>query len=60
MTDENKPANRNRESRQEAWLRLRGMLKDVFAEEGGGEAYLRKEREGFYKRDDDESGSDHD
>jgi hypothetical protein len=30
------------------WLQLRGALKDVFAELGGGEAYLRAERENFY------------
>lgn len=30
--------------RQDAWNRLRGALKDVFAEYGGGEAYLRAER----------------
>jgi hypothetical protein len=30
------------------WLRLRGALKDIFAELGGGEAYLRAEREKFY------------
>jgi len=30
------------------WLRLRGALKDVFANLGGGEAYLRAERENFY------------
>jgi hypothetical protein len=29
------------------WLRLRGALKDVFAELGGGEAYLRAERNDF-------------
>ncbi len=34
---------------QEAWLRLRGAGKDVFAELGGGEAYIRKEREDFDK-----------
>lgn len=32
----------------EAWLRLRGALKDVFANMGGGDAYLRAERENFY------------
>ena len=32
---------------QEPWERLRGALKDVFAEFGGGEAYLRGEREAF-------------
>ena len=30
------------------WTRLRGALKDVFAELGGGEKYLREEREQFY------------
>lgn len=35
--------------RQEAWLRLRGALKDIYAEYGGGEAYLRQERESFNK-----------
>ena len=34
--------------RQEAWNRLRGALKDVFAELGGGENYLRDERANFY------------
>src|ERR1700719_4655149 len=28
--------------RQEAWNRLRGSMKDIFAELGGGENYLRK------------------
>lgn len=32
---------------EEAWSRLGGMLKDVFRELGGGEAYLRAERENF-------------
>lgn len=32
----------------DAWSRLRGALKDVFAELGGGEAYLRAERSDFY------------
>jgi len=32
----------------DAWSRLRGALKDVFAELGGGEAYLRGERSNFY------------
>jgi hypothetical protein len=30
------------------WLQLRGALKDLFAELGGGEAYLRGERNTFY------------
>lgn len=32
------------QSRQEAWEKLHGALKDVFAAYGGGEAYLRAER----------------
>lgn len=31
----------------DAWTRLRGALKDVFSELGGGEAYLRAERKEF-------------
>ena len=31
------------------WLRLRGALKDVFAELGGAENYLRKERDQFHR-----------
>jgi len=34
--------------RHDAWNRLRGALKDVFAELGGGENYLRNERANFY------------
>ncbi|HUA15599.1 MAG TPA: hypothetical protein VMG31_09885 [Verrucomicrobiae bacterium] len=44
---------RTPQSRQAAWEKLRGALKDVFAEYGGGEAYLRIERASF--RDADES-----
>jgi hypothetical protein len=33
--------------RPDAWNRLRGALKDIFAELGGGENYLRKERDQF-------------
>lgn len=32
----------------DSWARLRGALKDIFAELGGGDNYLRKEREQFY------------
>lgn len=32
----------------DAWADLRGSLRRVFAELGGGEAYLRGEREDFY------------
>ncbi len=38
------------------WKRLRGALKDVFADLGGGEAYLRAERSGFYKPDSQKVG----
>jgi len=34
-------------AQQEAWQQLRGALKDVYAEFGGGEAYLRAERKAF-------------
>ena len=33
---------------EDSWTRLRGALKGVFAELGGGEAYLRNERSDFY------------
>jgi hypothetical protein len=32
----------------DSWKQLRGMMKDIFAELGGGEAYLRAERGAFY------------
>ncbi len=50
--DDSAKAKRDRDEANkshEAWLRLRGALKDVYAEYGGGEAYLRKEREAFEK-----------
>jgi len=31
----------------DAWAQLRGSLKGIFAELGGGEAHLRAERNGF-------------
>ncbi len=34
--------------REDPWTHLRGALKDVFAELGGGEAYLQAERANFY------------
>lgn len=34
--------------KDDPWARLRGALKDVFAELGGGEHYLRAERDNFY------------
>jgi len=33
---------------EDSWTRLRGALKDVFTELGGGEAYIRNERSDFY------------
>jgi hypothetical protein len=33
---------------EDAWSKLRGALKDVFEELGGGEAYLRAERSNFH------------
>lgn len=30
------------------WMKLRGALKDIFAELGGGEKYLREERSNFF------------
>jgi hypothetical protein len=38
---------------EDSWTRLRGALKGVFAEMGGGEAYLRAERTNFYPPKDD-------
>jgi hypothetical protein len=37
-----------KDPKDDPWARLRGALKDVFAELGGGEPYLRAERENFY------------
>jgi hypothetical protein len=34
--------------KDDPWMRLRGALKEVFAELGGGENYLRSERENFF------------
>lgn len=38
-------------SGEDSWLKLRGALKDVFAELGGGESYLRLQRDNFYDAD---------
>lgn len=38
----------SKEEDQDPWTRLRGSLKDIFAELGGGEAYLRAQRNNFY------------
>jgi len=34
--------------KEDPWTQLRGALKNVFRELGGGEAYLRNERDNFY------------
>jgi hypothetical protein len=39
------------ETPRDSWKRLRGVLKDVLAEYGGGDAYLRAERSKFESRD---------
>jgi len=36
------------QSNSDPWTELRGSLKNIFAGLGGGEAYLRGERENFY------------
>ena len=41
-------SNRSTPEHDDSWKQLRGTLKDVFAELGGGEAYLRAERGAFY------------
>ncbi|MGH9530588.1 MAG: hypothetical protein ACRD2S_11805 [Terriglobales bacterium] len=38
--------------KEDPWIRLRGAMKDIFAELGGGEKYLRGERESFYSSKD--------
>ena len=38
----------------DAWTLLRGALKDVFSELGGGEAYLRSERRDFHPQGEDD------
>ena len=35
----------------DTWSLLRGALKDIFAELGGGEAYLQTERAEFHNRE---------
>lgn len=39
---------KSKDERMKAWLKLRGVAKDIFASYGGGEAYLRQERANFY------------
>lgn len=38
---------------EDSWARLRGAMKDILEEYGGGEAYLRAERSNFYGREED-------
>ena len=47
MSGEKENMDSERDIRQQAWSRLREALRDVYAEYGGGEAYLRKERQEF-------------
>jgi len=51
MLNKNESDQTEQSSQLDAFLRLRGLLKDVYAEYGGGEAYLRKERDSFYAPD---------
>jgi hypothetical protein len=44
----NKTGKTSSQSAGEPFLRLRGIAKDVFRSLGGGEAFIRKEREQFY------------
>ena len=46
MQDTDRIRERDKET-EDPWSRLRGILKDVFAELGGGEAYLRAEHSNF-------------
>ena len=39
---------------EDPWTRLRGSLKDIFRELGGGEAYLKAQRDNFYGQEDEE------
>jgi len=41
-------------SAEDSWKRLRGLLKEIFSEPGGGEAYLRAERSHIYERWDED------
>jgi len=40
--------NKSHRPKKDPWLQLRGALKNIFADLGGGEAYLRNERDAFY------------
>lgn len=47
-TYEFKDPNDSGQPPEDSWTRLRGALKDVFSELGGGESYLLTERSNFY------------
>ena len=51
--DRNPPPLDEAARKRETWLRLRGALKHIYAEYGGGEAYLRAERSNFYAPEDE-------
>jgi hypothetical protein len=40
---------------EDPWIQLRGAMKDILQKYGGGEAYLRQERENFYPQQDGHS-----
>jgi hypothetical protein len=50
MTNENDD-DAQQSAQLESFLRARGIAKEIYAEYGGGEEYLRKERESFNSRD---------
>jgi hypothetical protein len=49
MPDDEKPESATDEASE--FEKLRGLLKGAFDFFGGGEAFLRRERNGFYARD---------
>jgi len=53
-TYEFRGCDRSFSERDDSWKKLRGALKDVFAELGGGEAYLQAERSAFHSPKEDE------
>ena len=54
LTSERSPDTDPGESPLLGLLRLQGIGKEVFQSLGGGEAFIRRERERFYKADDEE------
>jgi len=45
------PGDKSAAHQRDPWTELRGSLKDVLAELGGGERYLRAERESFERKE---------